>query len=171
VLDVLGDRGVLLDSLLHNTASPTVIRTGKKFNVIPAEISVTIDARMLPGFEPAALVKEVTDLIGDGVELEVIHHDPGPADPDMTLYPMLGQILREADPGSTPTPLLMPGVSDARFISRLGIQTYGFLPMNLPAGFDFWKTVHGADERVPIEAVGFGSDAIYKAIERYRVPA
>ena len=55
-------------------------------------------------------------------------------------------------------PLLMPGVSDARFFARLGIQTYGFLPMRLPPDFDFWAGVHGADERVPADAVEFGAE-------------
>ena len=133
VLDAIGDRGALLDSLLHNTASPTVIRTGSKFNVIPAEITVIIDARMLPGLEPATLAGEVQDLVGKDVELEVIHHDPGPADPDMALYPMLGEILEQADPGAKATPLLMPGVSDARFISRAGHPDI-WLPADEPAG-------------------------------------
>ena len=54
----------------------------------------------------------------------------------------------------------MPGVTDGRFFARLGIQTYGFTPMKLPPDFDFWSTVHGADERVPVDAVDFGADAI-----------
>ena len=54
----------------------------------------------------------------------------------------------------------MPGVSDARFFARLGIQTYGFTPMKLPAGFNFWSGVHGADERIPADAVEFGTSAI-----------
>ena len=33
------------------------------------------------------------------------------------------------------TPLLMVGVTDGRFFSRAGVQTYGFLPMRLPEGF------------------------------------
>ena len=64
-------------------------------------------------------------------------------------------------------PLLMAGVTDARLFARLGIQTYGFTPMNLPAGFDFWSTVHGADERVPASAIEFGTEAIYRALYRY----
>ena len=56
----------------------------------------------------------------------------------------------------------MPGVSDGRFFARLGIQTYGFLPMKLPPGFDFWSGVHGADERIPADAVEFGADAVHR---------
>ena len=63
--------------------------------------------------------------------------------------------------------MLMAGVTDGRFFSRLGIQTYGFLPMKLPAGFDFWSAVHGADERAPVEAVEFGAEAVYRALQRF----
>ena len=68
---------------------------------------------------------------------------------------------------ATALPFLMPGVTDGRFFAQLGIQTYGFVPLRLPAGFDFWETMHGADERVPVDALDFGADAVYKALERF----
>ena len=46
-------------------------------------------------------------------------------------------------------PLLLTAVTDGRFFSRLGIQTYGFTPMKLPADFSFQQVVHAADERIP----------------------
>jgi acetylornithine deacetylase/succinyl-diaminopimelate desuccinylase-like protein len=167
VLDRIGDRARMLDPLLHNTVSATVLRCDDKFNVIPGEVEAVLDGRLLPGFSPADLLEELRDLLGAEVELEVIRFDAGPPEPDMALFPTLAGILERADPGSTATPLLMPGVSDARFFARLGIQTYGFLPMKLPAGFDFWSGVHGADERIPVDAVGFGANAVYEALERF----
>jgi acetylornithine deacetylase/succinyl-diaminopimelate desuccinylase-like protein len=149
--------------------SPTIIETSKKFNVIPSEIELTLDGRMLPGVEPGEFVAEVRTLVGDDMELDVARHDPGPAEPDLALFGTLAGILEEADPGSTAVPLLMPGVTDARFFSVLGIQTYGFLPMKLPAGFDFWSGVHGADERIPVDALEFGTSAIHTALERFGV--
>jgi acetylornithine deacetylase/succinyl-diaminopimelate desuccinylase-like protein len=76
-------------------------------------------------------------------------------------------VLREIDPEGVPIPLLMAGVTDGRLFARLGIQTYGFTPMNLPSGFNFWATVHNADERVPASAIEFGTEAIHRAIQRY----
>ena len=58
-------------------------------------------------------------------------------------------------------------MTDGRFFSRLGIQTYGFLPMNLPADFNFSATIHAADERVPAAAVEFGAQAVYQALQRF----
>ena len=167
VLDRIGDRARLLDPLLHNTVSPTVLDSDDKFNVIPGEVTAVLDGRLLPGNTPDDLLAELRSLIGGDVALEVLRFDEGPPEPDMSLYPTLARILERADPGSTATPLLMPGVSDARFFARLGIQTYGFLPMKLPPGFDFWSGVHGEDERVPADAVDFGANAVYEALARF----
>ena len=167
LLDRIGDRARMLDPLLHNTVSATVLGCDDKFNVIPHDVSAVLDGRLLPGFTPDDLFAELRDLLGEDIELELVRFDPCPPDPDMGLFAVLSEILERADPGSTATPLLMPGVSDARFFARLGIQTYGFLPMKLPPGFDFWTGVHGADERVPADAVAFGADAVYEALTRF----
>ncbi len=65
-------------------------------------------------------------------------------------------------------PVLLPGVTDARFFARLGIQTYGFLPLPLPADFDFVPTIHGADERVPAEALELGACCLHELLRRFR---
>jgi acetylornithine deacetylase/succinyl-diaminopimelate desuccinylase-like protein len=102
------------------------------------------------------------------VEFEVVRHDPGPPEPDLSFYDTLAEIVRELDPGSYPVPMLQAGVTDARFLSRAGVQTYGYLPLKLPESFEPFPLIHNADERVPAEALGFGVDAVTRAIERYR---
>ena len=167
LLKLLGKRGQILDPLFHNTVNATIVRGGDKINVIPSQIILELDGRLLPGYRPADMMDELRRIVGDEVELELIRHDSGPAEPDMGLFDTLAGILREADPDGIPVPMLMSGVTDARFFSRLGIQTYGFLPMNLPAGFNLLQTIHAADERIPVEAMAFGTDAIYKALQRF----
>jgi acetylornithine deacetylase/succinyl-diaminopimelate desuccinylase-like protein len=164
VLDAMGPAGFLFDTMLHNTVSPTILHGSNKINVIPSEVSVQLDGRILPGQTPDDLVRELHELVGDEVEFEILRHDPGPSEPDMGWFETLGSILREHDPEGIPVPMLIGGVTDARFFSRVGIQTYGYLPMNLPPDFDFSSTIHAADERIPVEAVAFGADAIYKAL-------
>jgi acetylornithine deacetylase/succinyl-diaminopimelate desuccinylase-like protein len=166
-LRLMRNRGRTLSPMLRNTVSPTIVSGGDKVNVIPSEATVTLDGRLLPGFGPDDLIAELREVVGDDVGLEVIRHDAGGGEPDMSQFDMLSGVLRQLDPGSVPVPLLLAGVTDGRFFSRIGIQTYGFTPMKLPPGFDFWQTIHGADERVPVAAVDFGSAAIYSALERY----
>src|SRR5215207_1083295 len=167
MLDLLRSKGQVFDPMLHNTVNATIVRGGEKINVIPSEVTVEMDGRLLPGYTPADMIAELRRLVGEDVEFEVISHDPGPSEPDMGLFDTLAGILREADPEGIPVPLLIPAFTDARFFSRLGIQTYGFLPMKLPVGFNFNETIHAADERIPAEALSFGADAIYKALQRF----
>ena len=39
--------------------------------------------------------------------------------------------------------------------------------MQLPADFNFIQTIHDADERITAEALTFGADAIYDALQRF----
>jgi acetylornithine deacetylase/succinyl-diaminopimelate desuccinylase-like protein len=168
ILKLLGTTGEYFDPLLHNTVNATIIRGGDKINVIPGEISVELDGRLLPGFSPDDMIKEIRQIIGDEVEIEITKCESGPSEPDMGLFGELAGILGDADPGAIPMPLLLSGCSDARIFSRLGIQTYGFTPMKLPPDFNFAKTIHAADERIPLDAVTFGTDAIYELLKRYK---
>ena len=167
VLDVLGERGRVFDPLLHHTVNATIVRGGDKINVVPAEATIELDGRVLPGFTAGDLLSELQALVGPDVELEVLRHDPGPPEPDLGLYDLLAEVLREADPSGTPVPLLLAAITDARHFARLGIQTYGFLPMQLPREMRFMDLIHAADERIPVDALRFGADAVFSVLERY----
>jgi len=167
VLNLLGERGRLFDPLLHNTVSATILHSSDKVNVIPSEVSVELDGRLLPGCQPDDMIAELHQIIGDDIELEVVRHDAGRAEPDMGLFNTLADVLRQLDPDGIPVPLLLSGVTDGRFFSQLGIQSYGFLPMPLPEDFNFTATLHAADERIPVDALTFGTNAIYQVLQRF----
>ena len=167
VLGLLGERGRMFGPLLHNTVSPTILQGSDKTNVIPSEVSVQLDGRLLPGYRPDDLMRELRAIVDDDVELALVQYDPGPPEPDMGLFDTLSSILKDADPGGIPVPLLLSGTTDGRLFAQLGIQTYGFLPMKLPADFDFTRTIHGADERIPVEAVEFGTRAMTELLQRF----
>jgi acetylornithine deacetylase/succinyl-diaminopimelate desuccinylase-like protein len=168
ILTMFGPRRMTFDPLFRNTVAATVVHASEKFNVIPTEITLELDGRILPGCSPEQFTAELRHVVGQDVTLEVTRYDPSTAEPDMGWFETLGGILREADPEGTAVPLLFSGVSDARFFRRLGIQTYGFTPMQLPRALKAWELGHGPDERVPTGAMQFGTDAIYEALKRYR---
>ena len=165
VINILGENGHIFNSILHNTVSPTILQGSTKINVIPSEVTVELDGRLLPGYHPDDMIAELHQIVGDDIEIEVVLHDPGPTEPDMGLFDLLAGILRQADPDGIPLPFLLSGCTDARFFSQLGIQTYGFLPMTLPEDFNFSQTIHAADERIPVEAIDFGANAIYELLQ------
>jgi acetylornithine deacetylase/succinyl-diaminopimelate desuccinylase-like protein len=167
VLALFGPQGSIFDAMLHNTVNATIIQGGEKINVIPGEIILKLDGRLLPGYTFDDMVAELSPIIGDDIEVKLIRYDPGPPEPDMGLFDTLADVLRKANPDAIPLPLLMVASTDAHLFARLGIQTYGFIPMNLPEEFIFFNLIHAADERIPIEAVNFGADAVYRALQLY----
>lgn len=168
LVDLLIEHGVdVLDPLLHNTAVPTIVRAGTNENVVPTEGSVLIDGRLLPGQRPEDFLRELSDVVGEDVELEVLAYDETDCAIDYGLFPLLADVLTDLDPEARPIPMLLPAVTDGRFFARIGIQSYGFVPLRLDASFDFIETIHAADERVPVEALEFGTRAISQVLARY----
>ena len=166
-LRLLGARAAQFEPMLRNTVNATIVRGGAKINVVPSEIEIELDGRALPGFSPEQLVSELHELAGDDIEVEVVRHDPGPTAPDLGLFETLAGVIRELDPEGVPVPLLQIGVTDGRFFSQVGVQTYGFLPMRLPEEFEFAKLIHAADERIPVDALEFGAEAVWRAVQRF----
>ena len=167
VLDELGELGRQFDAILHNTASPNILRGGDKINVVPGQVEVDIDMRVVPGFQPAAAMDELRALVGEWGEVELLDHSAGLGYLDMGMFDTLADILLDGQEDAHAVPLLMSGGTDGRFFNALNIQSYGYLPMDLPADFDFMSTVHAADERIPIESLQFGADKIYAALSRF----
>ena len=167
LLDVFGERGRIFDPLLHNTVSATIVDGGEKVNVIPDSITLSLDGRLLPGFGPEQLFAELRALAGIEMEFEIGRYDPVAAEPELALFDTLAGALRELDPSAKAVPMLLPGVTDGRFFSQLGIQTYGFLPMQLPAELPFMQLIHAENERLPADAVEFGTSAIGRVLERF----
>jgi acetylornithine deacetylase/succinyl-diaminopimelate desuccinylase-like protein len=167
IIGFLGERGNIFTPLLHNTISPTILKASEKVNVIPSEVSIGLDGRLLPGFTPKDMENEMHALLGTDYDLEVLEYDPGPSAPNMGLFDTLSAVIKGIDPQGIAVPYVMSGVTDARFFTKLGIQTYGFTPLQLPDDFSFIGTIHAANERVPITALDFGVQAIFQAINNF----
>jgi acetylornithine deacetylase/succinyl-diaminopimelate desuccinylase-like protein len=165
VLKLLGEKGRNFTPMFRNTVNATIVRGGDKVNMLPSEIEVMLDGRLLPGCVPENIIGEIKEIIDDDIELEVIRYDPGPLEPDMGLFNTLAAVLHTLDPDGIPVPYILSASSDARFFSKIGIQTYGFIPMQLPKSLDFARLIHAADERIPVEALTFGSEAIYQLLQ------
>jgi acetylornithine deacetylase/succinyl-diaminopimelate desuccinylase-like protein len=65
--------------------------------------------------------------------------------------------LQEHDELATAIPYMLSGGTDAKSFQRLGIRNFGFAPLKLPPDLDFSALFHGVDERVPVEALKFGT--------------
>lgn len=168
VLRMLGSQLGVLEPMLRNTVSPTVVSGGDKVNVIPAETRLRLDGRLLPGLTPESMRDELVDLLGPDAEIGFEAERSGiPAVPDMGLFDTMADAIRVMDPEGVPIPYMTPAVTDARWFSQLGIHCYGFTPMTLPDEFAFQTTVHGENERIPISGLEAGADALTVFLSRY----
>jgi acetylornithine deacetylase/succinyl-diaminopimelate desuccinylase-like protein len=167
-LERLGRHRATFEAMFRDTANPTIVTAGAKFNVIPSEATIEIDCRLLPGHDVETLVDQVQAIAGDGADIEIVDvGPPSPTDFDDTLLGLLSAILTDLDPDAVPVPYLFSESPDGRLFAARNIQHYGFLPMNLPPDIDLPDLVHAPDERVPLDAIEFGAEAVYQLITRY----
>ncbi len=168
LFSLLGKQSATFAPFFHNIINPTMINGGSSINVIPGTMEVKFDGRLLPGFGPDDLVKELKNTAPGFIEkVEVIQFEESSSARDMTLFPLLEDILQQADPQAVALPFVLPASSDARFFSRLGIQTYGFTPMLLPREIDLLKCIHSENERIPLKALQSGTDMYLKLLKSF----
>ncbi|MFF4101621.1 M20/M25/M40 family metallo-hydrolase [Streptomyces sp. NPDC001903] len=156
VLGKLGPAGLLVEATVRNSANPTMLSAGYKLNVIPGTATAYVDGRMLPGTE-AEFIATLDELTGPDVTWEFHHREVALEAPvDGRTFGILRESVERFDPEGHVVPFCMAGGTDAKQFSRLGITGYGFSPLKLPPGFDYWALFHGVDERVPVDALHFG---------------
>ncbi|HEV7949747.1 MAG TPA: M20/M25/M40 family metallo-hydrolase [Glaciihabitans sp.] len=162
-----GTAGGFIRGSLRTTSNPTLLNAGYKHNVIPDTAEALVDIRTLPGEEDAVLA-EIRDLIGDEIEIVVMHRDVGLENPfSGALVDTMVNTLIAHDPEATVLPYILSGGTDNKALSKLGITGYGFAPLKLPADLDFPGMFHGVDERVPLDALVFGRGVLGDLLLNY----
>ncbi len=161
----LGPLARIVGATLRNTANPTMLDAGYKHNVIPGTAHAMIDGRFLPGFEKE-WEAEIDAAIGPGITREYVHYDIAlETEFEGALVDAMTGALRAEDPGARAVPYTLSGGTDAKSFSRLGIRCFGFSPLRLPSDLDFSGMFHGVDERVPLDALGFGTRVLDRFLD------
>jgi acetylornithine deacetylase/succinyl-diaminopimelate desuccinylase-like protein len=156
----LGPIARIIGATLRDTANPTMLKAGYKANVVPATAQAVVDCRVLPGRLPA-FEREVDELIGPDVTREWITDLPSyETSFDGELLDAMNAALLAADPDARTVPYMLSGGTDAKSFARLGIRCFGFVPLRLPPELDFASLFHGVDERVPVDALKFGTEVL-----------
>ena len=159
-IDKLGPMARMLKAVLHDTANPTMLKAGYKANVVPALAEAVIDCRILPG-RKAAFEAEVDELLGPDVTREWIKDFSSyETSFDGDLVDAMNAAVLALDPDGRTVPYMLSGGTDAKAFARLGIRCFGFSPLRLPPDLDFTALFHGVDERVPVDALRFGTDVL-----------
>ena len=80
------------------------------------------------------------------------------------LFRTIEAVTREAMPDAVVVPSIATGFTDSRAFRRRGVTAYGFVPCLLePAEL---ATMHGNDERIPVEKLATGVRMLYEIVRR-----
>jgi acetylornithine deacetylase/succinyl-diaminopimelate desuccinylase-like protein len=161
----LGPIARIVGATLRDTANPTMLKAGYKANVIPATAEAVVDCRVLPG-RLAAFEREVDELIGPDITREWITELPSyETSFDGELLDAMNNAILAVEPDARTVPYMLSGGTDAKHFARLGIRCFGFAPLKLPPDLDFAALFHGVDERVPVDALTFGTQVLEHFLE------
>ena len=155
-----------LASLLSDTVSPTQIHAGYKHNVIPAEAHAALDCRLLPDTNTDEFVERLRRL-GEprGVTPTIRMRSGGPEVSGRGgLYRILEDVSAKLPERPIVAPSLCPGITDVRFFRAKGAQGYGWVPIVISR--ELLGTIHGHDERIPLEGFERAVDAMSEAVQR-----
>ena len=159
----------VFEPLIRTTLRVTGIETEKgTSNLVPSEAVVTLSGRLLPSEEGTRLLDFLQRLAGPNATVDGHIADVATSAADLSQISLIKSVVGKHFSDATVVPMMLPGSTDARHFARLGIQTYGFLPMRLPSELKFMSLIHSADERCPVDSLIEGADVLVEYIDGYR---
>ncbi len=75
--------------------------------------------------------------------------------------------MHRYNPRAVVAPVLDSGYTESQMYRTLGIQCYGFVPIEVTPELD--ATEHAANERVPVEQIRRGVKMLYEVVTRIGV--
>ncbi len=157
---------VYWNAILRNTISLTGLTGSNKTNVIPPEATADLDIRLLPDQNADEMLALLKELVAD----TAVHFSPllAPKTPlenpvDTDLFRAIERASSQAEPGSFVTTRMLTAATDRPTYRKLGIITYGVDPFRVSAE-ECQRGMHGNDERISIENLGFGVRFMYQIL-------
>jgi acetylornithine deacetylase/succinyl-diaminopimelate desuccinylase-like protein len=157
------------NAIHSSTISITSLRSGvgepPKVNVIPSIAEALIDCRVLPGTTKDAWLNELAARLGDpGIEIEVTFEGPEPVvtTQESPFYRALESAVRARHPEAIVTPMTVPYGTDSNGYRPIGVKSYGFTPVIVPA--DAVASMHGDAEFIPVDALGPAIRILFDAV-------
>lgn len=161
-------REPLHNAVLRTGQSLTLMNGGIRSNVIPSEASATFNVRVLPNDDIAGVVAQFNRVAAEKQVTFTLDGAPRTSPPVSPVNTALYQAMESAAtamvPSTTVIPFMSTGATDGAVLRAKGIPTYGILPMPLPMVDEL--RMHGDNERVPVAALGWAAEFLYRTLER-----
>jgi acetylornithine deacetylase/succinyl-diaminopimelate desuccinylase-like protein len=154
------------NAVLRDAVSLTMVNGGIRANVIPSDATATLNARILPDGDIRAFVAELNRVGGEKQVTFAMRGEPQKAPPvsstQTPLYQAMESIGKAMAVDAAVVPMLSTGATDGAALREVGIPTYGILP--LPLDQDDELRMHGDNERVPVDSLGWGTEYLYRVL-------
>jgi acetylornithine deacetylase/succinyl-diaminopimelate desuccinylase-like protein len=156
----------LYNALLRTTCVATLLQGGHAENALPQTAKATVNCRMLPGDDPAAVEQALVRAINDtSVKLAPLNAAiPSPASP---LRPDVFNAVEASVKAiwkSVPVvPYMETGATDGLFLRNAGIPVYAFSGIFIATDD---VRAHGKDERILVSAFDDALDFTYDFLKR-----
>ena len=136
-------------------------------NVMPADASVTINFRLLPGTTAEEVVSWVRDEVGEDVEVQPLHHTPaGRLDETGGFgYDELVDVLERYHPNTLVVPSIVCGGTDSVRYEGVCDKLLRVTPFR-PAPEELARGLHGVNERISRRAYAQGLRVLVALLER-----
>ena len=137
-----------------------------KTNVIPAEASADVDIRLLPDADPRQFLATLQGVVGDtAVQFAPLLTPKPPLESpiETEFFHAIEKAAHDRDPNAYVTTPMLTGATDRPTYRQLGIVTYGFDPFKVESA-EAQRGVHGNNERLSVENVGFGVHYLYDVL-------
>jgi acetylornithine deacetylase/succinyl-diaminopimelate desuccinylase-like protein len=153
-------------AMTRDTIALTMLDGGYKPNVIPERAEAVLDCRLLPDTKTDSFIDQLRKTIDDPEEkIELVQGPhPAPASPvDNPLFLAMKRAAAQVYPHVVVTESMTTGGTDSRYFRDRGVPAYGLFPVLVSK--ELTATVHGVDERVPVEDLGKAVRVIYEALK------
>lgn len=154
------------NAVLRAGLSLTLINGGIRTNIIPSAGSATFNLRVVPGEDMGALLAAVRQVAAEPqveITLDREVREAPPGSPISTpLYQAMERAALAMSPATTVIPFMSTGATDGAALRRIGIPTYGILPF--PLVMEDELRMHGDNERVPLAALGWATEFLYRTL-------
>ncbi len=138
---------------------------GHAENALPQSARAVVNCRMLPDDDSSAVKETLRQVVNDP-EVRISEVEPAKASPpspiDAGVFGAIERVTESMWPGVPAVPLMGTGATDALFLRRAGIPTYGV--SGIFADVDD-NRAHGKDERVGVKEYYEGEQFLYLLIK------
>ena len=154
-----------INAQLRTTCVATMIDGGHAPNALPQRVRATVNCRILPDEQPAAVESMLSRVIDNkSISIAPIGRTTVSSGASLKddIMKSVEAVAGEMWPGVAVVPFMSAGGTDGRFLNNTNIRTYGVSGMFNPVD----TFTHGLNERFRVAALYEGQEFLYRLTKR-----